>query len=164
MKHQMMQRKLNNQRRHEGNSSRIGSWYVYTGLFLALWSITFFIIACGKKGGPVPPREKPPPAVKNLKETIQGDQLTLTWTARSLKKLAGFYVYRSKTSVKEPECKGCPVLFTRIADMSLETIADTSLFSYTDTLEIGYRYIYKVTAYSIAGLISNDSNFVEFTY
>jgi hypothetical protein len=134
------------------------------GLLLALCVIPFLFPACGKKRAPVPPRERPPAAIKDLKEAVQGDQLTLTWTAPSLKKLAGFYVYRSKKPVNEPECKDCPVLFTRVASILLETVEDTSLFSYTETIEAGYHYIYKVTAYSVAGLVSNDSNYVEFTF
>jgi len=164
MKYQITKRKYNNQRRHEGSSYRMGGWYVYSGLFLALCSITFFLLACGKKGSPIPPREKPPAAIKDLKEKIQGDELTLTWTVPSLNRLSGFYVYRSKKSIKEPECRSCPILFTRIADISLETLDDKELFSYSETIEKGYHYIYKVTAYSVVGLVSNDSNTIEFTF
>ena len=164
-----MQQRQRNQRRQEQVSSRtilskFRESQVYAGFFLIILSMIFVLSACGKKGAPVPPREKPPAAINDLKEKIQADQLTLTWTAPSLKKLAGFYVYRSKISAKLPDCKGCPVLFTRIASISLETVEDTSLFSYSETLEAGYNYIYKVTAYSTAGLVSNDSNTVEFTY
>ena len=36
--------------------------------------------------------------------------------------------------------------------------------TYSETLEKGFRYIYKVTVYTKAGLNSGDSNYVEFTY
>lgn len=156
--------KNNDQKQHVPALTRIRSGYFLTSLCLALCVAPLIFVACGKKRAPVPPREKPPASVKDLKETIQGERLTLTWTAPSLKRLAGFYVYRSRTSVKEPVCKECPILFTRIATISLDTIDDTSRFSHSETLETGYHYIYKVAAYSVAGLVSNDSNRVTFTF
>ena len=77
--------------------------------------------------------------------------------------MSGFYVYRSKTAVSEPECKDCPVLFTRLTDIPITgRVGEEKTFSYTEILEKGYRYIYKVTVYSKFGLVSSDSNYVEF--
>jgi hypothetical protein len=138
--------------------------------FLLLLLSTFILptgvlISCGKKGPPVPPREKPLPAIADLKEQIQDSQLTLTWTVPTVKRVFGFYVYRSKTAVSEPECKDCPVLFTRVTDIPItQSVEEEKTFTYTETLEKGYRYIYKVTVYTETGLVSSDSNYVKFVH
>ena len=132
-------------------------------------ALIFFFASCGKKGNPMPPRELPPPAVGDLAMELTDDFLTLTWTVpkgkkRAVSGYAGFLVYRSKKAVSEKECKGCPILFARIADIPIanETPGDTMTFS--ETLGKGFRYIYKVTLYSKAGLLSGNSNLIEFTY
>lgn len=141
-----------------------------------LWKIIFFItvvfwaLSCGKKGPPVPPRAVPPPAVPMLSMELEGDDLTLIWTApegskRVVSDLGGFFIYRSKQSVSAPECKDCPILFTRIGTVPYEGQAPgTETITFSETLEKGIRYIYKVTVYSKSGLISGDSNLVSFTH
>jgi hypothetical protein len=125
-----------------------------------------FVISCGKKAPPVPPRHAPPPAVTDLAKQIEKDRLILTWTVpkgnrKAISSLAGFFIYRSKKADSAPECKDCPVLFTRIADVP---IRKKGVMTYSETLEEGFRYIYKVIARSKAGLTSGDSNYVEFTH
>ncbi len=141
-----------------------------------LWKVLFFItivfwaLSCGKKGPPVPPRAVPPPAVPMLSMELEGDELTLIWTApegsrRVLSDLGGFFIYRSKQSVSAPECKDCPILFTRIGIVPYEGQSPgTETITFSETLEKGFRYIYKVTVYSKSGLISGDSNLVSFTH
>jgi len=101
---------------------------------------------------------------------LEGDDLTLIWTApegsrRVLSDLGGFLIYRSKQSLSAPECKDCPILFTRIATVPYtgET-PGTEKITFSDTLEKGFRYIYKVTVFSKSGLTSGDSNSVSFTH
>ena len=100
---------------------------------------------------------------------LSDDFLTLTWTVPKGKKkvvsgFAGFLIYKSKKSITEEECKGCPVLFERVADIPIEDEEAGDPVTFSETLEKGYRYIYKVTVYTKAGLFSNDSNYVQFTY
>ena len=132
-------------------------------------TLIFFFASCGKKGPPIPPREQPPPAVRDLSMELLDDFLTLTWTVPKGKKkivsgFAGFLVYRSQKSVSEKECKGCPVLFTRVADIPVAGEVSGDSMTFSETLEKGYRYIYKVTVYTKAGLFSGDSNLIEFTH
>ncbi|HIJ56240.1 MAG TPA: hypothetical protein HPQ03_08950 [Deltaproteobacteria bacterium] len=131
--------------------------------------LIFFAASCGKKGDPFPPRELPPPAVGDLAMERSDDFLTLTWTVPTGKKrivsgFAGFLVYRSKKAVSEEACKGCPILFSRVADVPISGEAPGDAMTFSETLEKGFRYIYKVTIYSKAGLVSGASNLVEFTY
>lgn len=127
-------------------------------------------VACGKKGTPVPPRQVPPPPVMDLAHELVGDEVTLAWTMptagrRATAGVAGFFVYRSKRSISEKECKDCPVLYTRVARVPVEAKEpDTETYTFTEELEAGFHYRYKVTVTSTAGLTSSDSNIVEFTY
>ncbi len=137
---------------------------------LLLINAVFLTLSCGKKGPPVPPRAVPPPAVPTLSMELEGDEVTLIWTApeasrRTLSDLGGFFIYRSKQSSSAPDCKGCPILFTRISNVPYQGEAPgTETITYSETLEKGFRYIYKVTVYSKSGLISGDSNLVSFTH
>ena len=136
----------------------------------AFCMLLFLVLAsCGKKGTPSPPRQLPPPAVGDLTMGRTDDSLTLTWTVPKGKKrvisgYAGFLVYRSKQAVSEKECKGCPILFARVGDVPIENETPGDPVTFSETLEKGYRYIYKVTVYSTSGLFSGDSNMVRFTY
>jgi len=137
---------------------------------MVLLAAGFLMAGCGKKAPPRPPgREEAPAVVNNLSKTISGDTLSLTWgpVAKKAADPAGFYVYRSKTRLTDSICPSCPVLFERIAVIPYpgQGAGDASFrpFEYRETLERGYRYIYKVTAYLQSGLTGKDSNTIDFT-
>lgn len=137
---------------------------------LVLLAVGFILLSCGKKAPPRPPgREEAPAAVGQLSKTISGDTLSLTWglVANKAAEPVGFYVYRSKVRLTDSDCRTCPVLFKRVAVIPYQGqgSGDATLrpFEYRETLESGYRYIYKVAAYSQSGLTGKDSNMVDFT-
>ncbi len=68
------------------------------------------------------------------------------------------------TSLSEPVCKKCPALFKRIADIPIEEKDINTQITYKETLEKGYRYIYKVTVYADNGVTGKDSNYIDFIY
>ncbi len=133
---------------------------------LIIVAFSVFLSGCGKKAPPKPPFQEEPPIVDDLSYSLDGDRLKLTWSIPKEKlDLGGFYVFRSKKMVSESDCKNCPVTFKRVADISLEYDSeyfgkDGKIF-YTDTLEEGYRYIYKVVVYTNNGVIGKDSNIVD---
>ena len=134
--------------------------------------IVLFSSSCGKKAPPVPPRQKKPPVVNDLGASIDGGALKLTWAipkekGKIISDLSGFIVYRSKMLLSDSDCKNCPVLFKRVADIPYEVSASGYMkkgnSTYTATLEKGYRYIYKVIVYR-KGVTSSDSNYVDLIY
>lgn len=138
---------------------------------LILLAVGFIGVSCGKKAPPRPPgREEAPAAVDRISQSISGDTLSLTWVpvAGKEKDIAGFYVYRSKMRVTESDCRSCPVLFERVAVIPNrgQGPGDAALspFVYRESLESGYRYIYKVAPYSLSGLTGKDSDTVEFDH
>jgi len=134
---------------------------------LILLAAAVLTAGCGKKAPPRPPtRETAPAAVGNLGKAISGDILSLTWgpvAKTAAENLAGFYVFRSKTRLADSICPGCPILFRRVAVVPFRAGAATGPFEYRETLDRGYRYIYKVAAYSPGGVTGKDSNTVEFS-
>lgn len=138
-------------------------------IFSILLCIAVFSTGCGRKAPPVPPGQARPPAVDDLSSSIDGDMLELAWTipdekVESASGLGGFIVYQSKTSLSEPVCKECPVLFKRIADIPVEEKDINKKTTYNETLEKGYRYIYKVIVYTKTGASGKDSNYIEFDH
>jgi hypothetical protein len=140
--------------------------------FSILIIFVLLVLGCGKKAPPVPPRQKKPPAVNDLRASIDGDILKLTWTIPREKgtimpSLSGFIVYRSKMLLSGSDCKNCPVPFKRVADIPIEAKDPEYMkkgnSTYTETVEKGYRYVYKVIVYK-KGVTSSDSNYVDLIY
>lgn len=128
-----------------------------------------FITACGVKGPPVLPRQIQPPAVSDLKAELKEGILNLTWTIpKSENKkaaTAGFTVYRSKTPISKADCEKCPVVYQGIGTFPLNA-GDIKRggVRYSESLEKGFRYIYKVTGHTDQGVYSEDSNVVRLVY
>lgn len=127
---------------------------VFAGLVLIL-------AGCGRKAAPVPPGIPDLQPVRALSHEVVSDTVTLTWEEPDgswKSKLAGYSVYRSAISVNEKECPGCPIRFQRVADLK------SGKEEYSENLKKGYRYIYKVVAYSEFNTFSNDSKLIRFTH
>jgi hypothetical protein len=140
-------------------------------LLLIILNVTW--IGCGKKAAPVPPRRYIPPAVKDLSYRLTGDTLNLAWTIPEAKKnkitrIAGCMVFRAEISISDSDCQTCPAKFESVADLPLEGDRPNKVMPkdmrYSESLELGYRYTYKVNCYSKKGISSKDSNYIEFIY
>ena len=140
--------------------------------FLILICFVCIVFGCGRKGPPVPPQQIVPPRVKDLVGIVEGDILTLTWTVPQPEEFIssaaeGFFVFRSKKPLSEPDCKDCPVLFTRVADIPIKAKNvgdfDKDIIEYSETIKKGSRYIYKVNVYA-KGILSSDSNYFDIIF
>ena len=144
-------------------------------LAVSLSMIIVFVLlfsSCGKKASPVPPRHKKPPAVNDLRTTLDDDTLILTWAipkkkGKIVSDLTGFLVYRSKMPLLDANWEVWPIPFKLISDIPLEVKGSKYIkkgnCTYTEILEKGYWYIYKVIAYR-KGIKSSDSNYVDLFY
>lgn len=143
-------------------------------LIFILLAVVFVLPGCGKKGPPVPPRQKAIPAVNDLTYGIDGTTLTLTWTVPPKKEKVktdpdGFMVYRYKRPLSDSACKNCPKLFERVSDIPLNMQIDKPGYKhknmeYREEIEKGFLYTYKVIFYTKNGGSSTDSNYVEFSF
>jgi hypothetical protein len=135
-------------------------------LIVILWG-------CGKKGPPEPPTGSRPPRVSDLRYGISQKTVKLSWNIpqpdeKAQLPIDGFIIFRSQQSLIERECSNCPILFKTIGDVPVRVPGAGQgggpPLSFTQTIEPGYRYIYKVNGYSSDGIWSRDSNFAEFIF
>jgi hypothetical protein len=131
------------------------------------------IWGCGKKGPPVPPTGARTPHVKDLSYEISQNTVKLSWTIPQPDETAklpivGFLIYRSQQPEPEADCPNCPILYKNIGDVPAKGPGSGQTgkipITFTQTIESGYRYIYKVHGYSTDRIRSKASNFVEFTF
>lgn len=139
-------------------------------LIAAVLGISLFLSGCGKKGPPVPPRQVALPAVKDLVSALEGDRVILTWTVPETREkkapfITGFVVHKAENPVQESECKNCPVKYKAVAEIAAAQKGISGKMEYTGQLEKGYKYFFKVTAFSEEpASVSRDSNTVEIIY
>ena len=129
-------------------------------------TIVTILPGCGRKGPPIPPHQIVPPAVTDLGVNMDGDVLRLMWSipqsgAKPAPEVAGFTVYRSKTMLTDA-CQKCPDRFRQIADIVVGSKESRKKpLVYTEAIESGYEYRYKVTAYTRKRLMGKESNVVS---
>jgi hypothetical protein len=141
-------------------------------LLLVLSGPGFLGSGCGKKGPPRPPRHPLPPVVKDLGYTLHDHIVELSWTipeaaGHKTASPAVAKVYRSRLSAEELGCENCPIHYTILAEIpTLKQPSGRSPFqlSYSEAVEPGYRYFYKVTLFDESGVGGKDSNVVQFDY
>ena len=143
-------------------------------LALVVWLTAAGLVwGCGKKGPPEPPSGNKPPQVTDLSYSISDNTIKLGWTvpattATAKTPVTGFLIYQFKQSSQERECPNCPVIFKKVGDVPVRSgsrgQSSAQPIVFVQTIEPGYRYIYKVRAYNNEGGTGRDSNFVEFMY
>jgi hypothetical protein len=106
------------------------------------------ISGCGVKGPPVPPRQPPLPAVKDLSCRVAGQTATLSWRLAAPPPATWyqswrFGIYRYRSRLDHPPCKGCPQLFDEVARVPY-TDTENLRFSADVPLDPDYRYVFKV--------------------
>ncbi len=137
---------------------------------VAVLTVICVLWSCGKKGPPEPPSGKKPPSVKDLGYSISATTIKLSWTvppttAKAKSPVAGFLIYRNQESLGLEECPNCPIVFQQVGDVpSPRAEALDRPLIYTQELQTGYRYIFKVRAYDDDGLAGRDSNLVQFNF
>jgi len=154
---------------------KVSKSFKYYSLMLALTLVMMLAMivimgGCGKKGPPEPPAGSRPPRVNDLGYGISKNTLNLSWSVPPLDEeaqlpITGFFIYRAQQPLSEEECPDCPIMFKIIGDVPVrEWGSGQPLITFTDRIEPGYRYTYKVIGYSADGIRSRNSNFVVFTF
>lgn len=143
-------------------------------LLLVLAGSSLLWIGCGKKGPPRPPRQPLPPAVKDLDYVVHNNIVQLSWTvpgreeSRNAAPPAAVKVFRSRMSAEDASCENCPIRFAVSADIPVyKQRSDKSKpirMSYSEFVETGYHYVYKVTVFDENGIGGKDSNIVRFDH
>lgn len=148
-------------------------WLWLKSSIVALLLACCLVFACGKKAPPRPPESRDAPAVETLGKHIDGDRLTLTWSLFEQATMrregyTGLTVYKSMRKIIADECSNCPILFERVAVVSFEgsqrVLPGDRVVAFTDRLEKGYRYHYKVSVNLPGGNSGKDSKPIVFQY
>ena len=148
--------------------SRFLNFDLPVGLVMAL-AVMAGLGACGVKTDPVPPDFAPPPAVVGLTSNLDQDQMTLSWQVPAegppgTAAISGFWVMRAKAALTDKPCQDCLPRFVQVRDLAIPSGAgsfrEDQALSYTEQLEPGFRYHFKVVTYSENGVQGGDSNVV----
>ena len=144
-----------------------------TALFVVLTGMCLLWVGCGRKGPPRPPQRPLPPKVNDLAYSLRDDRVELSWTvpgaaAGSASPAAAVKVFRARLSAEEAACENCPIRYDLVGDIPIQKKqsdkSKSTRMSYTESIEPGYRYIYKVIVYDEYGIGGKDSNIVKFDY
>ena len=105
----------------------------------------------------------------DLGYSVTGNTIKLSWTIpqtseKAKSPVAGFLIFRYQQPAHERECSNCPLIFKQVGDVPARGQPGVTSLVFTQTIELGYRYIYKVKAYENGGIPSRDSNFVQFLF
>ncbi len=131
--------------------------------------------ACGVKKVPLPPGYKMPPPIESLDYRILDGTVILSWRLpdnvekkRKYSRAAYYRLFRSTTASSRPKCDTCPVVFKKIAEVSVTTKEyvwkKDEPVTYREPLKPGFRYMYRVAACSADDDQGQLSNIVEFVY
>ena len=137
--------------------------------WLLILAAALLLGGCGKKGRPVAPKQEPPPTAFALVHRIEEGGITLSWRTEWKAGETGFKVYRFKQPLSEPYCPTCPVPFTLAAEVSADAAKRDKakgerVYSHSERLDGGFRYIYKVHAVMAGGGAGPDSEQVNFEH
>jgi predicted small lipoprotein YifL len=141
---------------------------------VVLWvAAAVMVWGCGKKGPPEPPSGDKPPEVNDLAYSVSDSTIKLSWTIpptteKAQTPVAGFLIYEYKQPTYERECSNCPIIFEKIGEVAVRSGGrgqpEPQPLVFVQSIEPGYRYIFKVKAYNDEGVASKDSNFVELRF
>ncbi len=124
---------------------------------------------CGRKLPPIQPGALPPPAVADLTHEVRGSEIFLFWSLPAFhpakeSAAVGFKVLRARQTAGEAECRTCPPAFQLVADITASGRSPGSRMRFRDVLEPGFKYSYKLKAYTSDGVAGKDSLLVAVTH
>lgn len=142
-------------------------------IVLAPVVLVVFLLGCGVKGPPVPPRAEPLAPITDLSYRIEKGWVIMNWSLPGEEQtkgpmVTGYIVKRAQSSLSSPDCPNCPLAFERVARMTIQQARSQEYGGrravYSEALKAGFKYTYNIKAFSDSGQISDDSNLVEFEY
>lgn len=135
---------------------------------LAVVAMALALVAgCGRKAPPVAPRQTPLAGVTGLKGELNQSTVRLTWHhSPDNERAAGYVVLRAQSSLSEPECPECPVVYQKVdtIPMSRSLRKKRHVMEFYHDVAEGFRYRFNVRPYQSSGGQGPDSNPVVIIY
>lgn len=129
---------------------------------------------CGYKNAPVPPASVVPQAIDDLRYTITGKGVQLSWSfpvktirGSRLEEISSFELYRAEIPLEE-YCGTCPIPFAEPIEVdggsSFDGEARRRATYDSSLLRPGHKYFFKVRSRTSWWADSDDSNIVTFVW
>ena len=121
-------------------------------------------LGCGKKGPPMAPLALIPSPPINIRYQLESEQVILQWKLDSESLKNGkqnnmrVEIYRSRQPLSQDACNGCPLTFKKRTDLPAATR------TYSEPLEKGFRYFYRLRTTLGMNIVSEYSEPVEFDF
>jgi len=148
----------------------------WNNLLLGFLALMLAITGCGIKAPPVVPHASIPQPVSDLAAFSRRGMIALQWSipkkdadGMKLTNLGGFYVWRQFIPAGEIGCATCPADFRPLVDIDYQApqnaLRGSDRMTYWD-YQLGQdgKYTYKVTAYTVHGVHSEQSNATAVTW
>ena len=123
-----------------------------TTLFTLTALLVIAVAGCGLKRPPLPPKADMVKTPTALAFVLEGETVTLTWSHEKGKQ-AGFEI--AQATLASDGCEGCPLRF-----IPLDTV-DARTLEFTTTVKPGFRYYFRIRAFTEANVFSESSNAVQ---
>lgn len=155
-----------------GCSLRGARWRRWAGAALSLLLLGAaggVLAGCGRKLPPSPPGVNPPPAVRDLALSLSGAIVTLSWSPVDPREpaavpAASYKVFRSRVPEADKDCSACPAPYLLVGELLARSRSPGSRVQFSQELQPGYHYRFKVVAFSADGAKAVDSNMVEVSH
>lgn len=101
-------------------------------------------------------------AVTDLSAQYENNSVVLSWYhPASTAAVTGYLVYRAGRSDDGSTCKGCPILFEKVDTRPLdpEKRSTRHMLSWSQSVDSGFQYTFKVVPVQSSGARGPDSNF-----
>ncbi|MBA4348809.1 MAG: hypothetical protein C0415_02330 [Thermodesulfovibrio sp.] len=121
-------------------------------LFIIVACCILFLFSCGKKGDPTLKSYEKPLSVKDVKALHREDEIIISWSYPSSDRdnIKGFYIYKAEIDGQTAGSKG--YVYKKITFLK----SDASQFR-DKKFELKKLYLYRINAYSLRNVISDDS-------
>lgn len=121
-----------------------------------------FNAGCGRKAPPLVPLNEQPQPPSTLEYQLHKEVVTIKWAYtgdnEDFSRYQGFQVFKAARDISEDGCVGCPLAFKQQASLL------SMVFEYSEKIEKGFRYYYRIRAFTGKNIFSEYSKTIQFEF
>ncbi|MEA2061693.1 MAG: hypothetical protein U9P10_14560 [Thermodesulfobacteriota bacterium] len=155
----MLKQPLKGQKKISNQKQAVNRYF----LLVVLGILTAFsVMGCGRKAMPKPPLSAMPSPPSDLSFHLDTSGVTLEWRHtgknKDLYTDRGFEIFRAEKNISGDACVGCPIKFKKRGSV------DMTAHTYSEDLERGYRYYYRIRFFAGKNIFSRYSETIQFEF